>query len=348
MAKRTKTDDSAFQALKDALKSGELGRCYLFYGEEDYLRTAYLERLRGKLLSGPAEEFNYHRFSPETLDWNAVADAVEAMPMMAERTVVELDDVDLYKEPEANREKLVSILGDIPDYCCLIFVYDAVPYAPDKRLKKLYAAMEQNVCAVCFARQSASELRAWIRRHAMADGKDIDAAACDYLSFLTGGSMTAMNSELMKLTAYASGKAITKQDIDAVVEPTLDAVTFDISNALVDGDFERALRKLRDLFKMQEEPVLILGAIAGQMRRLRCAKVLMENGKGSDELMKLCSIGDYPARLTMTAARKLSAPFCDRAVLECLETDRAMKSSGGDPQRLLELLLVRLSQEADR
>jgi len=346
MAKKTAANDDALRQFKEELKSGELGRCYLLYGEEDYLRGAYLERLRKKLLSGPAEEFNHHRFTPETLDWNTVTDAVEAMPMMAERTMVELDDVDLFKEPEAAREKLTAILEDIPDYCCLVFVYDTVEYSPDKRLKKLCAALEKNALAVAFRRQSASEIRSWIRRHAMAGGKDIDPRACDYLAFLTGGSMTAMNSELLKLTSYASGSAITKADIDAVVEPTLDAVTFDISNALVDGDFERALAKLRDLFKMQEEPVLILGAVAGQMRRIRCARVLMDHGKGADDLMKLCSMGDYPARLTMGAARKLSAAFCDRAVLLCLETDRGMKSSYDDPQRLLELLLVRLAQEA--
>lgn len=346
MAKRAVTDNSGCQKLKQDLKTGGIGKCYLFYGEEDYLRSAYLERLRKKLLSGPASDFNYHRFNSETLDWNAVADAVEAMPMMSERTLVELDDIDLFREPEAGREKLVSVLEDLPDYCCLVFVYDTVPYAPDKRLKKLYAAVSQNVCAVRFDRQSQSDIRAWIRRHAVAGGKDIDAQTCDYLSFVTGGSMTAMNSELMKLTSYASGPSITRQDIDAVVEPTLDAVTFDISNALVDGDYERALAKLRDLIKMQEEPILILGAIAGQMRRIRCAKVLMEHGKGSDALMKLCSIGDYPARLTMSAARKLSSQFCDRAVLACLEADRGMKLSVDDPQRLLELLLVRLAQEA--
>lgn len=346
MAKKSGADNGAYQKLKTDLKSGQLERCYLLYGEEDYLRGYYFERMRKKLLDGPAEEFNYHRFSKETLDWNEVAAAVEAMPMMAERTLVEIDDVDLYKEPETAREQIIAILSDLPDYCCVVFLYDTVEFSPDRRLKKLHTAVEQNVQLVEFRRQSAADIRAWVRRQAMAGGKDIDNAASDYLAFLTDNSLSAMQSELLKLTAYAAGKLITKQDIDAVVEPTLTAVSFDISNAIVDGSYDRALGKLRELLAMQQEPILLLGAIATQMRRILCAKVLSENGKGGDSLMKLCGIGEYPARLTMGAARKLSSKFCTDAAELCLETDRQMKSSYDRPERLLELLLIRLSQEA--
>ena len=346
MARKAAPDNGAYQKLKSDLKAGNLGSCYLLYGEEAYLRSYYLDRMRKKLLSGPAEEFNCHRFNRETLDWDEVAAAVEAMPMMAERTVVEVDDVDLYKEPETAREKIISILSDLPDYCCLIFVYDTVAFSQDKRLKKLHKAVEDHVQCVEFRKQSGAELRAWIQRQAQREGKFIDNATADYLAFLTDNSLSALQSELRKLTAYAAGQQITRQDVDALVEPTLTAVSFDISNAIVDGSYERALQKLRELLAMQQEPILLLGAIATQMRRLLYGRILSENGRGADALAKLCGIGEYPARLTMNAVRNLSYRFCAQAVRLCLEADRQMKGSGGEPQRILELLLVQLAQEA--
>lgn len=346
MARKAASDNEAYQRLKNDLKTGDLCRCYVLYGEEAYLRSYYLGRMRKKLLGGPAEEFNYHRFTRETLDWDEVASAVEAMPMMAERTVVEVDDVDLYKEPEAAREKLIAMLSDLPEYCCLIFVYDTVAFSPDKRLKKLHKAVEENVQCVEFRKQSGSELRAWIQRQAQRGGKVMDNATADYLAFLTDNSLSTIQSELQKLTAYASGQQITKQDVDAVVEPTLTAVSFDISNAIVDGSYERALQKLRDLLAMQQDPILLLGAISTQIRRMLYARVLGENGKGPGDLAKLCGISEYPARLTMGAVRKLSYRFCAQAVLLCLEADRQMKRSFDDPQRILELLLIGLAQEA--
>ena len=346
MARKSASDNGAYQKLKSDLKAGALERCYILYGEEAYLRDYYLARMRKKLLSGPAEAFNHHRFTRENLDWDHVAAAVEAMPMMADRTVVEVHDVDLYKEPEASREKLIALLTDLPEYCCLIFVYDTVAFSQDRRLKKLYQAVENHVQCVEFRKQSGAELRAWIQRQAQRGGKFLDNATADYLAFRTDSSLSTLQSELQKLTAYAAGEQITRQDVDAVVEPTLTAVSFDISNAIADGSYERALQKLRDLLAMQQEPILLLGAISTQIRRMLYARILSENGRGAGDLATLCGIGDYPARLTMGAVRQLSYRFCARAAELCLEADRQMKCSYVAPQRVLELLLIGLAQVA--
>ena len=50
--------------------------------------------------------------------------------------------------------------------------------------------------------------------------------------------------------------------------------------------------------------------------------------------------------LTMDFARQLSQSFIDRAVLLCLETDEKLKTSYDEPERLLELLVLELAQEA--
>lgn len=346
MAKKTKADNSGFQRLKTALKTGLLGRCYVLYGEEDYIRTLYLKRMQETVLDGPAADFNLHRFDRESLDWEAVATAVETLPMMAERSLVLVTDIDLYKEPEGAREKITEILSDLPPHCCLVFHYDTVTFSPDKRMKKLHGALEGAAELVEFQKQSAADLRVWIRRQVKAGGKDIDVETSDYLVFLTDGSLSAMEGEIRKLCAYAKGDLITRQDVDDLVEPALNAVSFDISNAIVDGDYDRALLKLQELFAMQQEPIALLGAVAGQMRRLQCARVLSDHGRGNGELMKLCGVGEYAARLTMNAARRLPASFCGSAVLLCLETDRRLKSSYDDPKRLLELLLIQLAGEA--
>ena len=64
--------------------------------------------------------------------------------------------------------------------------------------------------------------------------------------------------------------------------------------------------------------------------------------------MKLYSIADYAARKTMESARRFSPAFCKRATELILETDRKIKTSFDTPQRLLELLILQLAQEASR
>ena len=52
--------------FKNALRTKEFAPLYVFCGEEAYLREYYLTQLAQKL-SGAADDFNFHRFSTETL-----------------------------------------------------------------------------------------------------------------------------------------------------------------------------------------------------------------------------------------------------------------------------------------
>jgi DNA polymerase III delta subunit len=62
--------------------------------------------------------------------------------------------------------------------------------------------------------------------------------------------------------------------------------------------------------------------------------------------MSLCGMGSYPAQKTMDAARRFSTAYCRKAMELVLETDYKMKTSFDDQDRLLELLIVQLGQEA--
>jgi DNA polymerase III delta subunit len=97
---------------------------------------------------------------------------------------------------------------------------------------------------------------------------------------------------------------------------------------------------------MQQEPIAILGAVGGHFRKLSTARTQLDNGRGAGELMKLCGMGDYPARKTMSAAGRFSARFCAKAAELVMETDYKMKTSFDDNDRLLELLILQLAQEA--
>ena len=158
--------------------------------------------------------------------------------------------------------------------------------------------------------------------------------------------MTALNGEIEKISAYSGAEEIRKSDIDAVTEPVLDAVVFQMTDQISEGSYEKAFLSLRHLLQMQQEPLAILGAIGSHFRRLSAAKVLMENGKGTYELQTLCGLPDYPARKIMDAARRMDKAFCGRASELVLETDYKIKTSFDDGERLLELLVLQLASEA--
>ena len=337
---------NALQELKTSLKNKDLGRLYFFHGEETFLLHHYLDQMKKQLLDPLTESFNFHRLNNETFDIRAFADAVENLPMMAEATFVQVDDIDPFKMNEADRTKMAEILSDIPDYCTVVFTYITIPWKPDKRLKKLWEAIDGSGAIVEFAKQDQRDLVAWVTRHFAAHKKRISTDLCIYLIDITGGTMTALSGEIDKICAYSGADEIRKTDIDAVTEPVLDAVVFQMTDLLSAGRYDQALLKLQQLLKMQQEPLAILGAVGGHFRRIGTARTLLDNGRNFSYLQKLCGIPDYPARKTMEAARRFRPEFCRRAAELVLETDYQMKTSFDEQERLLELLILQLAQEA--
>lgn len=334
------------QLLKTHIREKNPERLYVFFGEETFLLEHYLSQLKKILLDSLTESFNYHRFNPETFDLTAFSEAVENLPMMAEATLVQVEDIDLFKMNEGDRERMAAVLSDIPDYCTVVFVYTSCPWKPDKRMKKLWESIEKSGLVVEFAKQDQRDLIAWLTRHFAAHQKRISTELCAYLIDMTDGTMTSLLGEIEKICAYSGSDTICKADIDAVTEPVLDAVVFQMTDMLSAGRYDEALLKLRQLLKMQQEPLAILGAVGSHFRRLGAARTLLDNRKNSGDLQKLCGLPDYPARKTMEAARRFSASFCRKANELVLETDYKIKTSYDEPQRLLELLLLSIAREA--
>ncbi len=349
MAYRKKTDanNASFDRLRSDLKAGNLANVYIFYGEEVYLRERYLEDIKKALVPDGFEEFNYHRLDGKNLTVQALAETVEAMPMMVENTLVTVADMDIFKLPESQRNALIDLLSDFPEYCTLIFSYDVLSYKRDKKMKKLTAALDDHVREVEFKAQSRDQLFRWIKKRFAATNHDIDSAAADHLMFLCGTMMADLASEIAKISAYAKGQMITIADINAVAEPVLDARVFDMTNHITAGKYDDAARVLGELLRMQTEPIVILAAIGKELRKLYTARMAIDNGKDRFWLKDLWHMSsDYPAKLSMQAARKVSHQWCQMAIKQCQVLDRRMKSERNiNNEAELKLFLAELAGE---
>ena len=338
----------ALQQLKKDIAAGTLGNAYVFYGEETYLREYYLSRAVEKLTGGSFSAFNYHRLEGKDLSVQTLSEQVEAMPMMAERTVVQVTDYDIFKQGEEQRRAFIALLEDLPDYCCLIFVYDQLEYKPNRTMKNLCRAMDQRVRTVKFEAQSRGDLINWIGRRFRAEGKTIDAQTAEHLIFTCGSLMNSLIPEIGKVAAYARDQAITKKDIDAVAAPILEAQMFDMTAAVSRRDFDRAAEILGALLKLQEEPIVLLAVLGRELRRLYTARLAIDSGRDKFWLMEQWNMrSDYPAKLLLDNARRVSREWCAMAVRRCYETDLRIKSVNGvDGAQELKLLLMELEQGA--
>ena len=342
MAPKTKPDNSGYVKLKKDLSANSPGQLYIFHGEETYLRDFYLNRLKEQILTGGMGTFNLHEIAAKEMSPHALEQAIDCLPMMAERTLFMVTDFDLFRAGEKDREGYIKLFSQLPEYCCIVFLYDLIDYKGDARTK-LAAALKQYGTVVNFVRQEQGDLVDWVRRRFKALGKDIDSRLALELVFLCGDLMTNLVGEIEKIGAYAKQSHITRADIEGVASPQLAAVVFRMTDAIGESNFDKAASVLGELYQMQEPPIKIMWSLGRQMRQIYSARLAMEQRRGAGYVASLWGIKPYPAEKLMTSARRFSLPWCRRAVIRCAQTDLAMKSTGQDAQQLLTTLLLELA-----
>ncbi len=344
MAQKGGKKDSAqeaYEQLRADTKRGTPRRLYAFWGEEKYLMETSIKALRALIPQG-TEEFNHTRLNAASFSAAALEEAVNTLPAFSELTLTEVWDVDLSRLTEESRSELERILGDIPDSATVVFVFDTVEFKLDGRSRS-GAALKGLFTQVEFQRQSPDKLVRWLEKQFAAAGKRIDRRAAEQLVVMTGSSMTAMKMEVGKLASCSDAPEITCTDVERLVTPVLEAAVYELTDAVLRGDNERAARKLWELFQNGEPPQRILYSLSAKLRQTLAAKILSETGGSIRDLMALCDIRyEFQARSVMSAAKRISEDRCAAMVRAASRTAQSLNSTSQSGVELLEELLVRL------
>jgi len=336
-----KNANDGFRSFSDSIKANKIDCLYIFHGDERYLLERSIDDLRRKLCPNGLSSFNYKRYEGKSLSLNTLEEAIDTLPSSAERTFIEIHDFDIFKSDDKSR--LIEIFSDLPDYVCILFVYNVTLFKPDRRVK-INTELLKHAQVVEFSVQDAARLVKWIKRHFEDADRKISDTDAEYLAFITGGYMSALYSEISKIAAFASNELVTRNDIDAVVIPALDAVAYKLTDALVRCDYANAMCLLDELFQMKEAPHKLLFSISLKMRQLLTARVCIESNAGKKALVDICGIRhDFQARALLDSAAKISLSGCAHAVTRCAITAYELNSSS-DPQSSLTELITYLSR----
>ena len=163
-----------YKAVVRKLKENGPQNLYLLWGPEDYLRECVLSEIKGLCLPDGDDSFSYKRMNGPDLDAVELQQAVDAIPFLSERSLVEVRGVDLNRLKDA--DAVIKVLADIPDYCTVVFV-QGTDFEPDgrlKQIKKLRAIAEE----IEFTQQQQNELTKWIAKRfaALAKTTEFDAS----------------------------------------------------------------------------------------------------------------------------------------------------------------------------
>lgn len=320
------------EALKKQLQSGSLSALYYLAGDEQYLLDHYYNRFK-ECCSGTLPEFNLIEIDGKKIDYDYLADACSSYPVMAEKKLVTVADLEAASLKGTNEKKFSAALADIaPGVTVLLWDHaheKTKSNAIESAVKKLGGEI------VRADRPKPEALIPWARNIVAKSESMISERDCAYLVEITGGSMLRLNNELKKLLAYVQGGEIDRALIDKMVAPEEDSSWFAISNAIVAHDFDLLMQALQALYQQNVDETVIAGMFYRAYVDLWRGETALREGKSSAELATVCGISPYAAARIMRSAASLQEGEALDGLRRCKELDSKIKTSGLNKKDLI-------------
>ena len=334
-------------ALKEKLRENPVG-VYLIYGEENYLKKVYIDKIVSKTVDDSFADFNFHTFDGKEATLSDIYESAQAVPMMAETKCVLVKDYPLDTLDDNGIDQLKTVIDDNPEDCALIFSF--VAYEPKgAKWTKVIKLFEKSAYAVKLEKKTAVELAKMLESGAKKRGTAFEKGVASYLVSCVGADLNTLLNETEKVCAYAQGE-IKKSDVDAVCIKSLDAKVFDMIKDLTARRFDSAFRKLELLFEQREDEFQILGALIASYTDIYRAKSAVKSGGRAENIAQYYNYAGKEFRLTNAARNSSQLTFDD--ISECIdilvEADTAMKSTSTDKRLILEKAIVKLARVGGR
>lgn len=324
------------QNIIQDIKNNSYRQIYLLYGEENYLKKVYKDKLKEAIV-GKDDSMNYNYFEGKNISVKTVIDIAETLPFFAEHRLIILENSGFFKN--AN-EDIAAYIKEVPETTILIFVEEEI----DKR-GKLYKYIKEHGYISEMGRQNTSKLVPWILKILKKENKKITENEMKLFLTKTGDDMENILRELEKLISYTYGReVITAQDIEQICSTQITGKIFDMITAVSEKNQRKALELYQDLLTLKEPPMRILFLISRQFNLMLQVKELQKAGCDTVSIAKQTGLQSFLVGKYAAQARKFSTEFLKQALTECVEFEEAIKTGKMEDQLSVELLILQYSR----
>ncbi|MCM1157104.1 MAG: DNA polymerase III subunit delta [Bacteroidales bacterium] len=323
--------------INQDIEKNEMERFYLMFGEEDYLKRQYRDKLVAAL-AAPEDTMNVNIFEGSGIDLQSVLDIGDTLPFFADNRVVVLENTGLLKKAPEDLEKR---LAAFPDSTHVIFVEKEV----DKR-NRLYKWLGKNGYASEMNTPDEKMLLAWVKGLCKAEGKRIEDAAVFYFVEHMGTDMLLLKQELEKLFCYRyDEKVITVEDMKAVCISQAADKMFAMLDAIGSHNQDRALLLYHDLLALREPAMRVLYMLTRHFHILMQISCLAEEGGDNKQMASVCKIPPFSVKKYAAQAGEYSFLELRDMVEKCQRTDEGIKTGRVQDIVGVEMLIVEFSQQ---
>lgn len=315
-----------------------LASVYLICGDEPLLVDEAADRVRARARAEGFDERERH-VADAGFAWDSLGATGSNMSLFASRKLVEVR-LPTGKPGQKGGATLAEFAANVDADTCLIVIAPKL----DKRSAgvKWVKAMDKHGVIVQIWPVDDARLPAWIGTRMRAKGLVPEGDAVEVLADRVQGNLLAADQEIEKLLLL-NGPG--KVDGAAVARSVADSARFDVF-ALADsallGDVGRAMRILDGLHSEGVAQVLVLWALARDIRTLSGVLCLVEGGASLDHALARKKVWSNRTTIMSRAARRIRSARNAYGLLQlCAQCDAVIKGrrTGDDWQMLAQLVI---------
>lgn len=306
---------------------------YYLHGSETILKDEAVATIVATVLDPSLRDFNLDLLSATQLDPDGLPGACATLPMMAERRVVVLRDIEAWKRKSKAKQAAVHYL-ERPAPDTVLVMVQGDDKDPDGDLAGHATAVD------CRA-PIGEALDAWLDARLVAAGVTLEPDAREHLLRATAGDLGLLAAECGKLAGLGGGAAVDRDTVAALVGIRFGETVDDWRDAVLRDDLARAMAILPGVLGQSGVSgvrlVFTLGAALialGWLRAVARARRL-RGGALINPLMRECLypnrplVGDYQsfAKVAVEVVADWPLDRIRAAVRATLAADVALKST---------------------
>lgn len=302
--------------------------------QADYAYAALKKRMESEGLLGHCEE----KRDGVDLDAYELVMSLKTVSLFGNQRLIRVQHADKIAKEALN------ILADYAKsprrQSCLVLIATKVDgrLGGWKKLKKLAVTVE---CKPLPQHQ----LPGWVRKRAYTEYRqNYTEPASEMLVELVGDSLSLLDDAITRIgLAYGEQAPIDTPQVDETICDTRDRIVFELSDAILERDLERALYYCDTLLDQKESPILMNFLVVKSIRQLLKLKSALADGVRDRKQLAL-DAGVPPFKLSayQAAARLYRTEELLRFHKAALENDIAMKSQALPTDLLIKNLLTRI------
>jgi DNA polymerase-3 subunit delta len=341
--------EQTFDAAVRALKKGDVSPVYYLVGAEDLLKVDLAREISDRVLDPSLRDFNFDQRTATSLDPEELSTLLNTLPMMADRRVVILRDVEGWQKKSRGRAELLRYLARPAAETVLVLVQGAADPEPEAEFARLAVTVR------CAALPPDRVLR-WIGHRAGQLGIALQPDAADHLLHAVGSDLTTLDAELAKLASLAAGTPLTRELVGDLVGVRHGETLYDWRDAVLQDSTSRALSLLRPVLDQSGiSGVKLVSLLGTTFSGVALARAHHDKGTRGGALegaifrsllaSRPFGLPEWKAEAARWArwAERWPVPRLSAAIRATLATDQALKSTTlSDEQALLGELVLRL------